>query len=33
MQALKQLQEVEAIQKGVAQMEAGGGTFLHDARR
>ena len=33
MQALKQQQDLEAIRKGVAQMEAGGGTLLQDARQ
>lgn len=33
MQALKQQQDLEAIRKGIAQMEAGGGTRLQDARQ
>jgi hypothetical protein len=33
MQALKQQQDLEAIRKGVAEMEAGGGTLLQDARQ
>lgn len=32
MQALKQQQDLEAIRKAVAQMEAGGGTLLQEAR-
>jgi hypothetical protein len=33
MQALKQQQDVEAIRKGVAQMEAGGGRLVQDVRQ
>lgn len=33
MQALKQHLDLEAIRKGVAQMDAGGGTLLQDARQ
>lgn len=32
MQALKQQQDLEAIRRGVAQMEAGGGTSLQETR-
>ena len=32
MQALKQQQDLEAIRRGVAQMEAGGGTSLRETR-
>ena len=33
MQALQQQQDLEAIRKGVAQMDAGSGTLLQDARQ
>lgn len=32
MLALKEQQDLEAIRRGVAQMEAGGGTPLHESR-
>ncbi len=32
MHALKQQQDLEAIRRGIAQMEAGGGLLIQDAR-